>query len=84
MVSLQHAEAGNSREVQVEDNQIQLQVWIGKHLQRLFAVPRNVKLESDRAGGQHLLHEECISRIIFDKKNVGRFHFVRFDYQAAR
>ena len=73
-MTLQHSQACNSRQVQIQDNEIQFEVSVSQHLERLLAIPCNVKFESHRAGCQHLLDEKSIANIIFDEKDVRGFH----------
>jgi hypothetical protein len=74
MASLQHSKASDSWQVQIQDNEIQFEVWVSQHLKRLLALSCYVKFQRHRAGCQHLLDEESIANTIFYEKDVSRFH----------
>ena len=72
-MSLQHSKPGNSWQVQIENNEIQFEVWVGHHLKCLLAITGNVKSECHRTARQHLLYEQRISGAIFNQKDMSGF-----------
>ena|SRR5579864_375472 len=80
MISLQHRRAGNSGNVEVQDNEARTEIGIIQHLQCLLPVASDVKSDGDPAICQSLLDEKGIPRVIFDKKDFNWLHTLGLSY----
>jgi len=65
---------GDSRDVQVQDDQIGQEGRVGKHADSLLAIHRDMHFDGHQLLRQHVPSQKNISSLIFNKQNLNRLH----------